>query len=88
MALATRYYACYARSAGFGKIVTLENSSACQNVQQYVGKSVNGVDRNILIGAYRYPSDVVITELEPQARVSAENGPLSLDPILFGKWRD
>lgn len=86
--MATRYYACFAKGAGFGKVVTKDNSGNCPDVDQYVGKIVNGVERNILIGAYRFPNDAAITELETEARTSAASGPFALDAVMFGKWRD
>ncbi len=82
------YYACYATGAGFGKIVTEENSGHCPNFQQYVGKQVSGVDRNVLVGALRYPQDEKITSLEGPARISAASSAFSLDPLLFGRWRN
>ena len=86
--MAMQYYACFAKDAGFYKVVTVENSGACPNAAQYYGKLVNGVDRNVLIGAYRFPNDAVITDLEQTAKVSSSSGAFSLDAILFGKWRD
>jgi hypothetical protein len=88
MEMAMQYYACFAKDAGFYKVVTVENSGACPNAAQYYGKLVNGVDRNVLIGAYRFPNNAVITDLEQAAKVSSSSGAFSLDTILFGKWRD
>jgi hypothetical protein len=86
--MATQYYACYARNAGFGKLVTSDNGRACPNFSQYVGKAVNGVDGNVLIGAYRFPADIEITDLEPSARTSALSGAFATDAVRFGRWRD
>jgi hypothetical protein len=82
------YYACLARNAGFGKIVTSANAGACPNAAQYYGKVVNGVDARVLIGADRFPQDEAIAGAEAAAKVAASSGPFALDAILFGKWRD
>ena len=84
--MATQYYACYGKNAGFKKSVTAENARACPDYQQYVGQIVNGLETNILMGAYRFPGNPVITELEPAAKAAA--GPDALDAIRFGSWRD
>jgi hypothetical protein len=86
--MAIRYYACYAKAAGFGKLITAQNAGSCANSPQYVGKVVNDVDRNILIGAYRFSGDPLLSALEPAARTAAALGPFSQDAILFGRWRD
>jgi hypothetical protein len=83
-----QYYACYAKGAGFYKVVASENSHACPNAAQYYGKLVSGVDRMVLIGAYRFPQNSSITMLEADARTSASSGGFATDAILFGKWRD
>jgi hypothetical protein len=88
IAMATRYYACFAKVAGFRQTITAENGKACPDVQQYIGKVVNAVDANVMIGAYRFPDDPLLAELDTAARTSASTGPYSLEPILFGKWRD
>ena len=59
--MAMQYYSCFAQGAGFYKIVTVENSHSCPNAAQYYGKLVNGVDRMVLVGAYRFPENVKIT---------------------------
>jgi hypothetical protein len=84
--MATQYYACYGKTAGFKKTVTGDNARACPDYQQYVGQIVNGLETNILMGAYRFPGNPVITELEPAAKAAA--GPDALDAIRFGSWRD
>ncbi|HXZ17867.1 MAG TPA: hypothetical protein VEH77_18230 [Roseiarcus sp.] len=86
--MATRYYACFANSAGFDQIVTRENSRGCANLTQYLGVIVEGVGPNVLIGALRYPGDATITAAEPAARKNMAPTPFILEPILFGKWRD
>ena len=86
--MATEYYACYAKGAGFYKTVTAENSASCQNAAQYYGKMISGVDRMLLIGAERFSGNAAITGLEAAARQTASTGAFSTDAILFGKWRD
>jgi hypothetical protein len=86
--MATDYYACFVKTAGFRKIITAENSKACPDAQEYVGRVVNGVDTNVVIGAYRFPNDAALMELDTAAKASASIGPFSLEPILYGKWRD
>jgi hypothetical protein len=85
---AASYYACLAKAAGFAKVVTAENAAACADAAQYFGKIVNGVDRNIVFAAYRFPAKHAIAELEEAAKASSVSGAFSLDPIFFGKWRD
>jgi hypothetical protein len=86
--MALAYYACFGKGAGFGKTVTAENSASCPNAAQYYGKVVDGVDQNETFGAYRFPNDRAITEVEAAAKTESSSGPFSLDAILFGKWRD
>jgi hypothetical protein len=86
--MATRYYACFAKTPGFRQTITAENATDCPDGQQYVGKIVNGVDGNVVVGAYRFPNDAVLAERDAAAKGSASIGPYSLEPILFGKWRD
>jgi hypothetical protein len=87
--MAMQYYACYAKKAGFYKVVTAENSGVCPNAAQYYGKLVNGVDQMVLIGAYRFPRNGSITEVESGAKTAAASlGAFTNDAILFGKWRD
>ena len=86
--MATEYYACYAKGAGFNKTVTAENSGSCPNAAQYYGRLVNGVDRMLLIGAEKFSGNAVITGLETGAQETASTGVFSTDAILFGKWRD
>jgi hypothetical protein len=86
--MALQYYACYAKGAGFYNVVTAENSGSCPNVAQYLGKLVNGVDRVLPIGAYRFPKNASITELEAAAKTRSSSGAFSLDATIFGKWRD
>jgi hypothetical protein len=86
--MAMQYYACYAKGAGFNKVVTPENSRACPNAAQYYGKVVTSVDRMVLVGAYRFPQNASITGLEAHARSLALSGAFAADAILFGKWTD
>jgi len=84
--MATQYYACYGRNVGFKKTVTADNARACPDYQQYIGQIVNGLGTDIVMGAYRFPGNSVITELEPAAKAAA--GTDVLDAIRFGRWRD
>jgi hypothetical protein len=87
--MAMQYYACFGKGAGFYKVVTAENSGFCPDATQYFGKLVNGVDRMLLIGAYRFPDNKPITELEDAAKANASSSnTFATDAILFGKWRD
>jgi len=86
--MATNYYACFAKTAGFRQIITAENSKVCPDAQEYIGRVVNGVDTNVVIGAYRFPGNTALTALDAAAKASASVGPFSLEPILYGKWRD
>ena len=86
--MATQYYACFAKYAGFTAMVTKENSRQCPDARQYWGMVVNAVQPTILIGAYRFPRNQALTELEVPARAAVVKSSGSLEPILFGKWRD
>jgi len=86
--MATSYYACFAKNAGFFKVVSAQNSGSCADATQYYGKIVNGVDRLMLIGALRFPENASIGSVESAAKTAATSGPFSLDSILFGRWRD
>jgi hypothetical protein len=88
--MAITYYACFGKGAGFGKIVSADNSRSCPNTPQYYGKVVNDVDRMVQIGAYRFPNDTAITAVEAEAKKSTSGAvnTFSTDAILFGKWRD
>jgi hypothetical protein len=88
--MALGYYACFGKGAGFGKTVTAANSGSCPNVAQYVGRVVIGVDQNETFGAYRFPGNALITDVEAAAKLSASGAAntLSTDAIFFGKWRD
>jgi hypothetical protein len=84
--MATQYYACYGKNAGFKKTVSADNARACPDYQQYVGQIVNGLEPDIVMGAYRFSGNSEITELEPAAKAAA--GADVLDAIRFGRWRD
>jgi hypothetical protein len=86
--MAAEYYACYAKSAGFYKTITEDNSNSCPDAKQYYGKVVNGIDRLLTIGALRFPQNRSIASLEAGAKAASSSGPFSVDAILFGKWRD
>jgi len=40
------------------------------------------------MGAYRFPKNNAVTEVEMSAKAIAYKATFSNDPILFGKWRD
>ena len=84
--MATQYYACYGKNAGFKKTVTADNARACPDYQQYIGQIVNGLETDIVMGAYRFPRNTAITDLEAEAKAAA--GADVLDAIRFGRWRD
>jgi hypothetical protein len=86
--MATQYYSCLAKEAGFGGVLTAGNSRSCPDGAQYDGKIVSGVDRIAVIGALRFPNNGSIGALEAAAKAASSSGPFSLDAILFGKWRD
>lgn len=86
--MATRYYACFAKSAGFDQVVTRENSGRCADVRQYLGSIVSGVAPTILIGTYRYPEDSDLAALDAATKAAYMKSPFSIEPITFGKWRD
>jgi hypothetical protein len=86
--MATRYYGCFAKYAGFKKVITAENSTNCPDATQYLGVIVNGVEENVLIGAYRFPNDDALVALDAPAKASLTSSAFLLEPILFGKWRD
>jgi hypothetical protein len=73
--MATAYYGYYAKSAGFGKAITPENSRACPDATQYYGKIVNGVDRMITVAALRFPQNQSIANLESEAKTTSASGP-------------
>ncbi len=85
---AVGYYACFAKGAGFSKAVTDGNAGACPDAAQYLGKVVNGVDSNVVFGAYRFPANHAIIDVEKAAKISASSGAFSLDAIFFGRWSD
>jgi hypothetical protein len=86
--MATDYYACFAKYAGFTKVITAQNSSDCPDAMQYFAVVVNGVEPNVLIGAYRFPEDNELSALGASAKASAARSALPPEPILFGKWRE
>jgi hypothetical protein len=85
--MSMEYYACFAKGAGFYKTVTETNSRSCLDAAQYYGKIVNAVEKLELLGAYRFPGNRSITELESAARAALPTQRYWLDAILFGKWR-
>jgi len=84
--MATQYYACYGKYVGFKKIVTADNARACADYQEYVGQLLNDVETPILIGAYRFPGNTAITELDAAAKAESRRDPI--ETTHFGRWRD
>ena len=46
---------------------------------------MNGLEIDIVMGAYHFPGNSVITELEAAAKAAGAD---LLDAIRFGQWRD
>jgi hypothetical protein len=86
--MASRYYGCFAKAAGFDKVVTPASAGDCPDGREYRGAVVNGVAPTILIGTYRYPDDKDLAALDAAAKASFVSSVFSFDPIMFGKWRD
>jgi len=84
--MAIKYYACYGKYVGFKKTVTADNARTCPDYRQYIGQIVNGLETDIVMGAYYFPGNTAITELEAPAKAGA--GANLLDPLRFGRWRD
>ncbi|HMK42675.1 MAG TPA: hypothetical protein VK445_00900 [Dissulfurispiraceae bacterium] len=84
--MAAQYYACYGKYVGFKKTVTADNARACPDYQQYIGQIVNGLETDIVMGAYYFPNNATINELEAAAKAGA--GANLFDPLRFGRWRD
>jgi hypothetical protein len=82
---AVRYYACYAKHAGFEATVSAESGRLCPDYDQYVGKTV-AEEQDMLFGAYRFRDDAEITSVERAARASPEA--IDLDTLRFGRWND
>jgi hypothetical protein len=84
--MATQYYACYAKAVGFDETITADAAKACPDHEQYVGKVVNDVETNVVMGAYRFPSNRAIVEVEAAAKAASLHD--GLDSVRFGRWRD
>ena len=84
--MATQYYACYAKAVGFDKTVTAEAARSCPDYEQYVGKAVIDVQTNVVMGAYRFPSNGRLVELEVAARAALLHA--GIDSVRFGRWRE
>jgi hypothetical protein len=84
--MATQYYACYAQHVGFRNTITADNATACPDYRQYIGKVVDSVETNIVIGAYRFPTNAAITAVESAAKAALLRDPI--DTARFGRWRD
>jgi hypothetical protein len=86
--MAVQYYACYGKTTGFYKTVTLDNASDCPNYVQYYGKVVNAVAPNVIFGSYGFPKNQAIQSAEEAVKAVAFSRWYSNETILFGKWTD
>jgi hypothetical protein len=68
--MAIAYYACFAKGAGFSKIVTPDNSRLCPNASQYYGKLVNDVDRMVRSAPIAFPTMPRLPWSKPRQRKS------------------
>jgi hypothetical protein len=84
--MTTDYYACFGTQPGFKNTVTADNARACQDYQQYIGKVVVGVENAAVIGAYRFPADAALTQVEAAAKAAMLHD--AIDTALYGRWRD
>jgi hypothetical protein len=84
--MATDYYACYGKHVGFGNTVTADNAKSCPDYKQYIGKEVTGVETAVVIGAYRFPRDAAIDEVEQPAKAALLRDPI--DTARFGRWSE
>jgi hypothetical protein len=50
-----------------GETITENNSSSCPDAAQYYGKIVNGVDRLLTIGAFRFPLSAKPVDHKPRS---------------------
>ena len=82
--MGTDYYACYARNAGFNKVVNAANAHACPNGEEYIGQDVNSVDGNVLFGSEAYPQDSLLHSLLPAAEAQTPDGEVL--GLTFGHW--
>lgn len=83
---ATSFFACYVKGAGLGRTINAANAGHCANFLQYDGKVINAVESNMVIGAYRLPSNEVIHDLNELMKSALLNS--AIDPICFGRWQD
>ena len=83
--MATAYYACFGKQPGFKNTVTADNAKSCSDFQQYIGKVVAGVENSVVIGAYRFPENLAITEAEGAAKEVLLHD--AIDTALYGRWR-
>jgi hypothetical protein len=84
--MATEYYACFGKSAGFKKMVTADNARACPDYQEYIGQIVNDVETAVVAGAYRFPGNAAISELDAAAKAELLRDPV--ETLRFGRWGD
>jgi hypothetical protein len=62
-----------------GETITENNSSSCPDAAQYYGKIVNGVDRLLTIGAFRFPLSAFRKTSRSQASKRKQKLPLRQD---------
>ena len=86
--MAIQYYSGLAHRVGFYKEVTQANLGSYPDAKEYYGRIVNAVEPNVIIGAWRFPQNDIITSAEPAAKATASSMPFSGGSIFFGKWRD
>jgi hypothetical protein len=84
--LSVDYYSCYGKTPGFKQTVTAENARTCPDYQEYIGQIVNGLETVNVMGAYHFPQDPLLDQLDAPAKAGA--GRNLIDPIRFGRWRD
>jgi hypothetical protein len=68
------HYACFARGARFYKAVTRDNLDPCPDAPQYNAQLISGVDGMVLIGAFLFPRNDLITAVESAANALAPSG--------------
>jgi hypothetical protein len=66
-----------------------QNAQAGRIIGHIDGVAVDDVGApTVLIGAYRFPNDGDLAALDAAAKASYVKSVFSIEPIMFGKWRD
>ena len=86
--MASRYYGCFAKSEGFDNLVTAEKIPQLSGYAGIPWKHRKRRRASGLIGAYRFPNDGDLVALDTAAKASYVKSVFSIEPIMFGKWRD